>query len=104
MDQALAQAKLEPSPTSKIWEPQRAYEKRLSTALSKDKRKALRPNTLHFDNADDILQLRKVAGARAQQGRRPQPTKVKQKKQERITKLRRFGQQLHHVRGPGLVE
>ncbi|KAF8717150.1 hypothetical protein AX14_012211 [Amanita brunnescens Koide BX004] len=37
MDQALAQAKLEPSPTSKIWEPQRAYEKRLSTALSKDK-------------------------------------------------------------------
>ncbi|KAF8634382.1 hypothetical protein AX15_000952 [Amanita polypyramis BW_CC] len=37
MDQALAQAKLEPSPASKIWEPQRAYEKRLGTALSKDK-------------------------------------------------------------------
>ncbi|KAK2460025.1 hypothetical protein APHAL10511_007948 [Amanita phalloides] len=37
LDQVLAQAKLEPSPTSKIWEPQRAYEKRLGTALSKDK-------------------------------------------------------------------
>ncbi|KIL63611.1 hypothetical protein M378DRAFT_107004 [Amanita muscaria Koide BX008] len=37
MDQALAQAKLEVPPTSKIWEPQRAYEKRLSTAMSKNK-------------------------------------------------------------------
>ncbi|PFH50849.1 hypothetical protein AMATHDRAFT_3582 [Amanita thiersii Skay4041] len=37
MDQALAQAKLEPLTTSKVWEPQRAYEKRLGTALSKDK-------------------------------------------------------------------
>ncbi|KAG6835657.1 hypothetical protein H0H93_016057 [Arthromyces matolae] len=37
MDQVLAQAKLEVSPTSKVWEPQRAYEKRLTTAMSKDK-------------------------------------------------------------------
>jgi cohesin complex subunit SA-1/2 len=38
MDQVLAQAKVEVSPTSKIWEGQRAYEKRLTTAMSKDKR------------------------------------------------------------------
>lgn len=37
MDQALAQAKLEASPSARLWEPQRAYEKRLSTAMSKDK-------------------------------------------------------------------
>lgn len=37
MDQILAQAKVEISPTSKIWDPQRAYEKRLGTAMSKDK-------------------------------------------------------------------
>ncbi|TFK75680.1 hypothetical protein BDN72DRAFT_450080 [Pluteus cervinus] len=35
MDQALAQAKIEVSPTLKMWEPQRAYEKRLSTAMAK---------------------------------------------------------------------
>lgn len=38
MDQVLAQAKLEVSPTAKAWEPQRAYEKRLTTVMSKDKR------------------------------------------------------------------
>ncbi|KAF8624731.1 hypothetical protein AX17_007062 [Amanita inopinata Kibby_2008] len=38
MNQALAQAKLEPSPTAKVWEAQGAYEKRLSSAMSKDKR------------------------------------------------------------------
>ncbi|KAF8062324.1 hypothetical protein FPV67DRAFT_1508040 [Lyophyllum atratum] len=37
MDQVLAQAKVEVSPTSKVWEPQRAYEKRLTTAMSKEK-------------------------------------------------------------------
>ncbi|KAF7341967.1 SCD domain-containing protein [Mycena venus] len=37
MDQVLAQAKVEVSATSKVWEPQRAYEKRLSTIMSKDK-------------------------------------------------------------------
>ncbi|KAF9463277.1 hypothetical protein BDZ94DRAFT_636599 [Collybia nuda] len=37
MDQVLAQAKLEVSPTSKAWEPQRMYEKRLTTVMSKDK-------------------------------------------------------------------
>ncbi|KAJ7164977.1 hypothetical protein C8R46DRAFT_1097762 [Mycena filopes] len=36
MDQVLAQAKVEVS-TSKMWEPQRAYEKRLTTIMSKDK-------------------------------------------------------------------
>ena len=38
MDQVLAQAKVEVSPTSKAWEPQRAYEKRLSAIMSKEKR------------------------------------------------------------------
>ncbi|TFK31727.1 hypothetical protein BDQ12DRAFT_93119 [Crucibulum laeve] len=37
MDQILAQAKAEVSPISKAWEPQRAYEKRLTTAMAKDK-------------------------------------------------------------------
>ncbi|KAJ7628572.1 hypothetical protein FB45DRAFT_834497 [Roridomyces roridus] len=37
MDQVLAQAKVEVSATSKAWEPQRAYEKRLSTIMAKDK-------------------------------------------------------------------
>ncbi|KAJ7248617.1 hypothetical protein B0H12DRAFT_1123467 [Mycena haematopus] len=37
MDQVLAQAKVEVSATSKVWEPQRAYEKRLGTIMSKDK-------------------------------------------------------------------
>jgi cohesin complex subunit SA-1/2 len=37
LDQILAQSKIEVSATSKIWEPQRAYEKRLSTAMAKNK-------------------------------------------------------------------
>ncbi|KAJ7507277.1 hypothetical protein B0H11DRAFT_1706223, partial [Mycena galericulata] len=37
MDQVLAQAKVEVSPTLKTWEPQRAYEKRLAAIMSKDK-------------------------------------------------------------------
>jgi cohesin complex subunit SA-1/2 len=41
MDQVFAQAKVEVLPTSKQWEPQRAYEKRLGTAMSKDKGKQL---------------------------------------------------------------
>ena len=42
MDQILAQAKVEVLATSKQWEPQRAYEKRLSTVMSKDKGKHTR--------------------------------------------------------------
>jgi len=41
MDQALAEAKVEISPSSKVWEPQRAYEKRLSTIQAKENRKSL---------------------------------------------------------------
>ncbi|KAI9060084.1 hypothetical protein FKP32DRAFT_1578832 [Trametes sanguinea] len=37
LDNVIAQAKLEISPTSKPWEPYRAYEKRLGTAISKEK-------------------------------------------------------------------
>ncbi|KAJ7135430.1 hypothetical protein C8R43DRAFT_1020987 [Mycena crocata] len=37
MDQVFAQAKVEISATSKVWEPQRAYEKRLAAIMSKDK-------------------------------------------------------------------
>jgi cohesin complex subunit SA-1/2 len=37
MDQVLAQGKIEVSATSKVWEPQRAYEKRLTNAMSKEK-------------------------------------------------------------------
>ncbi|EPQ51870.1 hypothetical protein GLOTRDRAFT_140817 [Gloeophyllum trabeum ATCC 11539] len=37
MEQILAQAKVQPSPTAKPWEPHRLYEKRLGTSASKDK-------------------------------------------------------------------
>ncbi|EGO01292.1 hypothetical protein SERLA73DRAFT_87834, partial [Serpula lacrymans var. lacrymans S7.3] len=37
MDQVVAQSKIEIPPTSKAWEPQRAYEKRLTSIMSKDK-------------------------------------------------------------------
>lgn len=37
MEQVLAQAKVKITPASKIWDAQRAYEKRLATAMSKDK-------------------------------------------------------------------
>ncbi|KAI0657496.1 hypothetical protein C8Q70DRAFT_919344 [Cubamyces menziesii] len=37
LDNVIAQSKVEISPTSKFWEPYRAYEKRLATAMSKDK-------------------------------------------------------------------
>ena len=36
MDQVLAQEKVEVPATSKTWEPQRAYEKRLTTAMSRE--------------------------------------------------------------------
>jgi len=36
MDQVLAEAKVEISPSSKVWEPQRIYEKRLVTIQSKE--------------------------------------------------------------------
>lgn len=41
MDQVLAEAKVEISATSKVWEPQRAYEKRLGAIMSKDNRELL---------------------------------------------------------------
>ena len=37
LDNIIAQSKLEISPTSKPWEPYRAYEKKLSAALMKEK-------------------------------------------------------------------
>jgi hypothetical protein len=46
MDQVLAEAKVEISPSSKVWEPQRAYEKRLSTIQAKENRKSLVPYLL----------------------------------------------------------
>lgn len=36
MDQVFAEAKIEITPTSKLWEPERAYEKRLTTIMGKD--------------------------------------------------------------------
>jgi len=48
MDQVLAEAKVEISPSSKVWEPQRAYEKRLSTIQAKENRECLVPY-LHPD-------------------------------------------------------
>ena len=39
MDQVFAEAKIEIAPTSKMWEPERAYEKRLTAIMAKDNRK-----------------------------------------------------------------
>jgi cohesin complex subunit SA-1/2 len=39
MDQALELAKVEILPNLKLWEPQRAYEKRLSTIMAKENRR-----------------------------------------------------------------
>ena len=36
MDQVFAEAKIEMAPTSKVWEPERAYEKRLTAIMAKD--------------------------------------------------------------------
>lgn len=49
MDQILDQAKVEIAPTSQVWEPQRAYEKRLANVMSKTKgasSPALSPSSL----------------------------------------------------------
>jgi len=43
MEQVLAQAKVKPSATSKPWEPQRFYEKRLGNAVSKEKTATNKP-------------------------------------------------------------
>jgi cohesin complex subunit SA-1/2 len=37
MDQMFAQSKVEITPTSKLWEPQRAYEKKLLSLMGKGK-------------------------------------------------------------------
>ena len=37
MEQILAQAKVKITPASKTWDAQRAYEKRLTTTMSKDR-------------------------------------------------------------------
>ena len=39
LDQVFAEAKIEIAPTSKVWEPERAYEKRLTAIMAKDNRK-----------------------------------------------------------------
>jgi len=46
MDQLLEDAKIDIPPTSKQWEPYRAYEKRLSAIMSKDKREHSPSSTL----------------------------------------------------------
>src|SRR6202000_931062 len=43
MEQILAQAKVKITPASKVWDAQRAYEKRLTTTMSKDKGIPLSP-------------------------------------------------------------
>lgn len=39
LDQVFAEAKIDIAPTSKVWEPERAYEKRLTAIMAKDNRK-----------------------------------------------------------------
>jgi cohesin complex subunit SA-1/2 len=39
MDQVFAEAKIGIAPASKMWEPERAYEKRLTAIMAKDNRK-----------------------------------------------------------------
>ena len=94
MDQVLAEAKVEISPSSKVWEPQRAYEKRLSTIQAKENRKSLVPYLLldihlprqhkHRRRREQrkrvLLQLRQAAKRKAKQNvhktKVPQPLHV----------------------------
>jgi hypothetical protein len=51
LDQVFAEAKIEIAPTSKVWEPERAYEKRLTAIMAKDNRmRFINPFSFHCFN------------------------------------------------------
>jgi hypothetical protein len=58
VDQVLAQAKVEVLATSKQWEPQRAYEKRLGNVMSKDKGKHLQIDIVLLASAKCFIMIR----------------------------------------------
>lgn len=62
MDQVLAQAKVEVSATSKAWEPQRAYEKRLAAIMAKDKGI---PVTLRLEKSLNVIIVPGAKGRKA---------------------------------------
>ncbi|KAK7019893.1 SCD domain-containing protein [Favolaschia claudopus] len=82
MDQVLAQAKVEVSATSKVWEPQRAYEKRLAAIMAKDKvagtkgrkPKASKGDGLTTDEDEtDLSEVEKLVEDRASPPPAPRP-------------------------------
>ncbi|TFK53082.1 hypothetical protein OE88DRAFT_1718118 [Heliocybe sulcata] len=85
MEQVLAQAKVQPSATSKPWEPQRLYEKRLGNVVSKDKaatskprkKKALKSTELASSDDDEEHEVAGLAGETAAPVKsRPRPRRV----------------------------
>ena len=66
MEQVLAQAKVKITPASKIWDAQRAYEKRLATAMSKDK--GIHPSRRECIRPADFLPA--FAPAKGRRGKR----------------------------------
>ncbi|KXN89772.1 Cohesin subunit psc3 [Leucoagaricus sp. SymC.cos] len=75
LDQAFDQAKVEVSPTLKVWEPQRQYEKRLNNVMNKDKagegrrRKADRGNVSagELTSADEESEVEKLVDTDGEQ-------------------------------------
>lgn len=68
MEQVLAQAKVKITPASKIWDAQRAYEKRLTTTMSKDKGNHIPPLFRGCVRSADLLPA--FAPAKGRRGKR----------------------------------
>ena len=66
MEQVLAQSKVKITPASKIWDAQRAYEKRLTTTMSKDK--GTHPTPRGCTQLTDLLSA--FAPAKGRRGKR----------------------------------
>ncbi|KAF7329868.1 SCD domain-containing protein [Mycena kentingensis (nom. inval.)] len=80
LDQTLAQAKIDSSSTSKIWDPLRAYEKRLSNISSKDKTgtkgrksKAAKPDGQTSSEGEDDPEMSEVEDLVRDRGESPAP-------------------------------
>ncbi|KAF7292892.1 SCD domain-containing protein [Mycena indigotica] len=88
LDQALAQAKVDASSTSKIWEPLRAYEKRLAVIISKDKApakggrkgKAAKGDAItSSEDETEISEVEKLVEDREPSPVRPKPRRLPRK-------------------------
>ncbi|KAK0451767.1 hypothetical protein EV421DRAFT_2075799 [Armillaria borealis] len=92
MDQVLAEAKVEVSPTSSLWEPQRAYERRLT---SKDKEKVPGTKTrkatgkgkaksLTMVTTDEESEVEHLVDRNVEQDKAPAATRTRKRPQRKI--------------------